>query len=174
MSEQTQQADTGSLPLQGEVNNAGKEPIIGTSVGYEPNQPGGYPATWGLEANKYLMQPPTLDLNKRVMTDMPGGTGNYGSEYSMDFIEGNTKTLIPTIVNGKRLTLLEAMQHYKNTGEHMGKFTRNIPGATFNEYANKVHSRKQYAQGQELSGDTWAALKGRQPPTEEAPQTFHE
>jgi hypothetical protein len=166
MSEQTQ--------LQGEVNNAGDEPIIGQSVGYEPNQPGGYPATWGLEANKYLMQSPTLDLNKRTMTDMPGGTGSYGSEYSMDFIEGNTRTLIPTIVDGKRLTTSEALLHYQNTGEHMGKFKRNVPGAVFDEYANKVHSRKQYAKGQELSGDTWAQLKGRQPPAEETPPTFNE
>jgi len=62
--------------------------------------------------------------------------GSYSTTKSKSWnIEGK-ETLLPTVVNGKQLSDKEAIQRYKDTGEHLGKFA--TPEAA-DYYAQKLH-----------------------------------
>ena len=53
----------------------------------------------------------------------PGRQEGWGTTYSMNFEDNQGRqVLVPTIVNGKRLTDDEAIQRYYQTGQHLGIF----------------------------------------------------
>ncbi len=63
----------------------------------------------------------TLDLSNRPKVQLPGG--GYQTVYTMTAGIDNGKTvLLPRIVNGQLLSEKDAMNHFRNTGEHMGMF----------------------------------------------------
>lgn len=80
--------------------------------------------------------------------------GSHSSEYSTSFDEDGKEVLVPTVVNGKFLTpdgkkppegsdaekkmFNAAFQHYKDTGENLGKFSS--PDAA-DAYAETLHNR---------------------------------
>jgi len=68
-----------------------------------------------------------LNLYNRPVTQSPAGPkgiepGNWSTTYSKSFNLNGKETLIPTVVNGKFLTDQEAIDRYKDTGQHLGKF----------------------------------------------------
>ena len=73
-----------------------------------------------------LVAQPTLEganVWDRPIYRHPDGKG-YGTTESFSFLDDkdNTETLVPMIINGKRLTQAQAVRHYRKTGEHLGKF----------------------------------------------------
>lgn len=59
------------------------------------------------------------DINRPSYTDK---SGNKRSEYKMGINDNGKEVLIPTVVNGRQLTPRQAINRYKKTGYHMGKF----------------------------------------------------
>jgi len=78
------------------------------------------------------------DLYERPTLDNPDGTVSTTSSKSFSF--DGVETLLPTVINGKRLTDEEAIAHFKKTGEHLGKFT--TPEAA-NKYAVNLHNEQE-------------------------------
>jgi hypothetical protein len=88
--------------------------------------------------------PPGSDISNRR---------SYSTTSSMSFEENGKEILIPTVVDGKRLSQQEAIDHYHKTGEHLGKFD-NPENA--DRYATWLHNRQErYAQ----TGDGAATLQ---------------
>ena len=66
-----------------------------------------------------------LDNYMPIDGSRPSYTNKEGmqvSENKVGFGIGNKEYLLPTTINGKQLSDDEALDHYLNTGEHMGKF----------------------------------------------------
>ena len=102
-----------------------------------------------------MIKPGNIDLRKRPI--IQNSDGSHSSEYSTSFEdEQGHEVLVPTIVNGKFLTLdgkkpregskeekemfKRAWEHYKKTGENLGVFDSS---KNADDYANIVHNRKQ-------------------------------
>ena len=78
-----------------------------------------------------------INLNNRKVVRNLDGSKSTEDSFSVN-IDGK-ETLLPTIVNGKRVTEEQAIDHYKKTGEHLGRF--NTPeDAT--KYAIGLHNRQ--------------------------------
>jgi hypothetical protein len=68
-----------------------------------------------------LVEPGTIkNLWDRPILHNPDGT--YSTTSSMSFNEDGKEVLIPTVVDGVRLSKQAAIAHYQKTGEHLGKF----------------------------------------------------
>ena len=85
--------------------------------------------------------------------------GSYSTTSSMSFQdERGREVLIPTVIDGKRLSAAQAVQHYRATGEHLGIFDN---PANADTYATQLHN-DQAARGPGGSGglaDQVAAAK---------------
>jgi hypothetical protein len=79
--------------------------------------------------------PGNIQWNNRPSVQMPGGKPP-GTVYSASREENGLEVLFPMIYEGKLHSEDEAWKHYKDTGEHMGKF-KNAVDAT--AYAKKYH-----------------------------------
>lgn len=71
--------------------------------------------------------------------------GSYSTVRSMSFNDKGKEILIPTVIrdengNGKIVSDDEAIQHYYDTGEYLGKFNST---AEADEYAEKLHKNQQ-------------------------------
>lgn len=98
-----------------------------------------------------------IDLDNRKVYINPE-TKQIQTEHSRSFAFGPednpVEVLLPTIVNGRPVSDEQAIQHYQNTGEHLGEFNRNEwlkanPSldmkAFYNfvdKYANSIHERQ--------------------------------
>ncbi len=135
-----QQKDTAPAPARTQLS--GK---VGVSEGYAGVQ--GFPG---------LVEPGNLDLTHRQIVDNPDGS--YGTEFSMSFNDGKHEVLIPTIYDGKHHTNEQAIEHYHETGEHMGKFA---PGdyKRADAYAEKLHNRTVSLNGAPYHGKGMPAPK---------------
>jgi hypothetical protein len=121
--------------------------------------PNPYPAMRGMFG---LAQTGNIDLTQRPLVDMgkdSEGYSSWGTEYSMDFDDGDHRVVIPTIVKGKQVSPDEAKAHYFATGAHMGKFYRNTPQMIVDQYTNALHSRPQYVNGEPLNESLWNQMK---------------
>lgn len=67
-----------------------------------------------------LLTPGNINLNNRPRVNNPDGSYSTVRTITAD-IDGKT-VLLPTVINGKIVSNQEAIQHYKQTGEHMGIF----------------------------------------------------
>jgi hypothetical protein len=67
-----------------------------------------------------LLEPGNIDLTKRKVLKNADGSISTISSMSVNF--DGKEVLIPTVVDGKRLSEDEAIEHYKKTGEHLGMF----------------------------------------------------
>jgi 2'-5' RNA ligase len=72
----------------------------------------------------------------RQHVPMPGPPGQYGTVYSASREENGLEVLYPRIYDGSAHSDDEAWQHYRDTGQHMGKF-RNVSDA--DRFAQKYH-----------------------------------
>jgi hypothetical protein len=87
------------------------------------------------DAAKGRIEAGNIDLKKRPIVKNPDGTISTVRSISVN-IDGN-ETLLPTVSpEGKNLNTQEAVQLYKKTGQHLGKFD-NPQNAT--AYAKKLH-----------------------------------
>lgn len=91
----------------------------------------------GIEAPQPL-EPGNIDLGKRPVVRNPDGS--ISTVRSMSFGEGNRETLVPTIgPQGQQLTPEQAVQLYRQTGQHLGQFP---DPATANAYAQQLHQQQ--------------------------------
>lgn len=79
-----------------------------------------------------------LDPWHRKVLQNPDGSYSTTSSISIGTDKG--EVLIPTVVDGKRLTQKEAIQHYKDTGENLGTF--DTPEHA-DAYAQELHNRQE-------------------------------
>ena len=81
-----------------------------------------------------LVAPGNIDLAHRPIYKQPNG--QISTVNSMGIEEDGKQILIPTIVDGKQVSKKEAIQHYHDTGENLGKFDT-VANAT--QYAQDLH-----------------------------------
>jgi len=96
-----------------------------------------YDKTMAPKKGNYLLP----DINRPSYIDSEGGRrSEYKTGYNLlDEETGSFKeTLLPTVVNGKQLTNAEAIQRYRDTGLHMGKYE--TPHKS--EYASRLRTAK--------------------------------
>lgn len=79
-----------------------------------------------------------IGLDNRKVLTMPNG--DYKTEESISFEEDGVEILIPTIIDGVKVSDQEAIDHYHKTGEFLGKFN-SVEEA--NKYAEQLHLRQQ-------------------------------
>ena len=79
-----------------------------------------------------------IDLNNRKV--LKNRDGSISTEQSISFgdDDGN-EILVPTIINGKKVSNREAIKHYYKTGENLGIF-KSVEEA--DKYAQKLHNRQ--------------------------------
>jgi spore germination cell wall hydrolase CwlJ-like protein len=85
-----------------------------------------------------LLEPGNIELDSRPVVANKDGT--VSTEQSISFEEDGKEVLIPTIINGKKVSDEEAIEHYHETGEHLGKFSS--PEAA-NAAAEGIHKRQE-------------------------------
>jgi hypothetical protein len=82
-----------------------------------------------------LRTPGTItDLYDRAQLKNPDGSVSTTSSMSIGTDEG--ETLIPTVIDGKRLSKDDAIAHFRKTGEHLGVFDT---AENADAYAQKLH-----------------------------------
>jgi len=84
--------------------------------------------------------------------------GSYSTTRSMSFEEDGMEVLVPTVIDGKSLTDEEAIEHYHQTGEHLGKF-KSVEEA--NSYAQQLHEN-QAKKGEDMSDNVIDPTKSEQ------------
>jgi hypothetical protein len=86
---------------------------------------------------------------------------SYGSEFSTtedDPKDPSKVVVLPTIFNGKLHSTQEAIEQYKKTGEHFGKFDKAAEESSTPKYKNsdaystKLHQRNIYVNGKLYTG----------------------
>lgn len=85
---------------------------------------------------KGLVSPGNIDLGNRPIIKNQDGTISSERSFSIGTDEG--EVLIPRIFDGKDHTEVEAVEHYRKTGEHMGIFKTPEDA---DAYATAVHNR---------------------------------
>ncbi len=82
-----------------------------------------------------LVEPGNVELWKRPV--LHNADGSYSTTRSLSFDEDGHEVLVPTVVDGKQLTPTEAIRRYRQTGEHLGKFSS---PETADRYAETLHN----------------------------------
>lgn len=91
-----------------------------------------------------MVEPGNIDLNNRPVVHNADGTISTVRSITVGFDDGFY--LIPTVVNGEVVSDEEAIDHYKQTGEHLGKFSDE---ASANAYAQQLHEDQAAQYGDE-------------------------
>ena len=89
-----------------------------------------------------LVEPGNLDIDNRQVVQ--NQDGSISTELSFSREDNGQEVLVPQVVNGKILSQEQAWDHYKRTGEHLGKFSS--PEAA-DKYAQALHDRQDKAYG---------------------------
>lgn len=105
--------------------------------------------------------PGNIDINNRPVIQNNDGT--FSTEESLSFQDENGfEIVVPTIVNGQRLTPDEAINYYYQTGQQLGVF-RTPQEAE--KYANNLHLRQERKYGSpSRSANLDAILRALTPP----------
>ena len=82
-----------------------------------------------------LLEPGNIDLAHRQVYKIPGG--GIATVHSMGIEEDGKQILIPTIIDGQPVSKDEAIAHYHETGENLGKFDT---VAHANQYSQDLHA----------------------------------
>jgi hypothetical protein len=82
--------------------------------------------------------PGTIDIDNRPAVNNPDGS--VSTEHSISIGTHRGEALIPTVVDGKKVTDEEAIQHFFKTDEHLGIFE---DAAAATAYAKKLHKRQE-------------------------------
>lgn len=84
---------------------------VGDQVEQRMKDPKNFPA---------MISPPNIPLRDRPVVKNPDGSSSTVSTITIE--EDGKGILLPTIINGKRVSEADAIQHFKDTGENMGVF----------------------------------------------------
>lgn len=85
-----------------------------------------------------LKAPGNIDLAARpVVTNADGSTSTVRS---MSFEENGTEILVPTVIGDKVVSDQEAIEHYRKTGQHLGKFDTPEHATA---YAERLHAAQE-------------------------------
>ena len=84
-----------------------------------------------------LIEAGTIDVEKRIVVDNKDGSKSTEKSFSVGF--DGKQVLIPQVVNGKMLSKKEAIEHYKKTNEHLGKFDTT---ESADKFAVKLHEEQ--------------------------------
>lgn len=95
-----------------------------------------------------MVQPGNLDPHNRSV--LQNEDGSYSTTSSISIGTDDGETLIPTVVNGQRLSEEDAIAHFRQTGEHFGIFK--TPEAA-DAFAVQMHN-DQAARGREHGGSS--------------------
>jgi hypothetical protein len=87
-----------------------------------------------------------INLNSRQKVLNPDGTFSTEESFSTN-IDGE-EVLLPTVIDGKHVSEQEAIDHYRQTGEYLGKFATPDEAT---EYAERLHKlQEKYYGGDQL------------------------
>jgi hypothetical protein len=84
-----------------------------------------------------MIEPGNLDIYDRKPLHNPDGTTSTTSSISVGTDKG--ETLIPTVVDGKRLSNDAAVEHYHESGQHLGVFKTPEDA---DSYATRLHNKQ--------------------------------
>ncbi|MFT3671296.1 M15 family metallopeptidase [Aestuariivirga sp.] len=93
--------------------------------------------TFTLGEPQGMVEQGNIDLDRRKV--LKNEDGSISTEQSFSTNIDGEEVLLPTIINGKRVSEEEAIAHYQKTGEHLGKF--NNPQDA-ERYAEMLHNRQ--------------------------------
>lgn len=85
-----------------------------------------------------MVEPGNIDLDARKV--LQNADGSISTEQSVSVNIDGVEVLLPTVIDGKKVFLEEAIEHYRKTGEHLGKFK--TPEAA-DAYAESLHKRQE-------------------------------
>lgn len=83
-------------------------------------------------------EPGNINLNERLGVENPD-EGGISTIRSMGINMDGQEVLIPTVINGRIVSDQAAIDHYRRTGEHLGKFK--TPEES-NRYAEWLHEQE--------------------------------
>lgn len=91
------------------------------------------------------IEPGNIDLKKRPV--VKNRDGSISTVRSLGVNIDGVEVLIPTVIKDRVVSKREAVEHYKKTGEHLGKFAS--PEAA-SAYAQRLHEEQaeMYGKGQ--------------------------
>lgn len=101
------------------------------------------------------VQPGNLDPWNRPVWQHPTDNG-YGTTNSISIGTDQGETLIPTIINGFQFSNEDAIQHYQNTGEHLGVFRSPGEADAFAQWLHEEQARRI-----EAAPGGWKGVKAR-------------
>jgi len=90
------------------------------------------------QAPNGMLKQGNVDLSKRPVVKNPDGTISTVRSITVTLPDGKA-VLIPTVVGGRVVSNQEAIQHFKQTGEHLGIFKDET---TADQYANALHEQQ--------------------------------
>ncbi len=101
---------------------------------------------------KYLLEPGNIDLNNRqvVLND----DGSFSTEESMSFGDDNGEILVPTVVDGTHVSPDAAIQHFYDSGEHLGRFSDPAAAEVYAEVLHNAQERRYRAVAEALMAMT--------------------
>jgi hypothetical protein len=85
---------------------------------------------------KGMVEEGNLDIRNRPIVKNPNGSVSTERSFSDNF--DGVEVLLPTVIDGKIVSREEAIDHYKKTGENLGKFK---DAASADVYAENLHNR---------------------------------
>lgn len=142
MDKNTQQEDINNNDIQQEENNPNANSrfrINNTKSKEEVDQQIQQANSQNVQPNTTKYGKGNIDLTNRPI--VKNEDGSISTVRSMSFQDDDSKeVLIPTVVNGKIVSNDEAIQHYYDTGEYLGKFDT-IEEA--NSYAEWLHNQQE-------------------------------
>ena len=96
-----------------------------------------------------------IDLNNRPV--VYNKDGSISTVRSISIGEDGKEILIPTVVNGRIVSDEEAIEHYHNTGEYLGKFNTTQEA---NAYAENLHKEQEEYYKNKKKGKVISGSKG--------------
>jgi hypothetical protein len=99
------------------------------------------PSTTAIEYNPWegRVSPGNLKIDGRIELPRPDNSISTMSTITIG-LDGGKAALIPTVINGIQLSPEEAIQVFKDTGEHFGIFDSE---ASANKYDEQMHNEHQ-------------------------------